>query len=132
MIPHESPPNPELELWATRRADEIASNLTQEQLGALMKALHQKAGKKTGRPKGSGEDDSEALSRLKELVTSGKTFSTALSEISAEHPSHARSAFKQRLRRKWTAEIKELEPKRTLERQKILDALFAEDVAWDL
>ena len=92
-----------------------------------------------GRPKGSGQDDSEAIAFMVHLLDGGqaKTQSEAVQQATDRFPGHSRSATRKRLARKLDEHLKATvktpeELAREARRAEILRRAFEEDVGWNI
>lgn len=119
------------------RAREILDTVGPEVLKALKRELDSRA--KVGRPKGSGQDDSEAIDLMVNLLRTRKvkSESEAVAAAVLRFPGHSKAATRKRLARKLTEHLHATakspeERAREARRAEILRRAFEEDVAWDI
>lgn len=120
-----------------RRVEELLAGEKPEVLRALKFALNQQS--RVGRPPGSGQDDSEAIEFMMDLLRKGKVQSEgdAVAAAADRFPGHSKPATRKRLNRKLAEHLKATakspeQVAREARRAEVLRRAFEEDVAWDI
>lgn len=120
-----------------QRVQEFFDSAEPEFLKAVKREFDNRA--KVGRPKGSGQDDSEAIDLMVNLLRTRKVGSESEAVAAAvfRFPGHSTAATRKRLARKLTEHLNATakspeELAREARRAEILRRAFEEDVAWDI
>jgi hypothetical protein len=120
-----------------QRVQQFFDTAEPEFLNAVKSEFDNRA--KVGRPKGSGQDDREAIDLMVNLLRTRKvgSESEAVAAAVLRFPGHSPAATRKRLARKLTEHLNATakspeELAREARRAEILRRAFEEDVAWDI
>lgn len=140
-----TPSKSQAQLWAETEVDRLLSSHPREHVETLRDMLHERLKRPRGRPEGTGEDDSEHLRKMEQLIANGECRDEvqAAATVAGELPIHAQAATRRRLRDKYRKEILGRDSEQetpaadesglSAERKALLDRIFEEDVEqWDL